>query len=199
MTSAKTCSIDDCGRPLRRGGMCQTHYHRSRTGRDLHAPIRDKRPSFSSPEEAFAHWTRRNGECVEWTGSIGGSGYGRLTVRGERTPAHRYAWERENGPIPDGLVVDHRCINRTCVNVDHLRVVTQGENVRAQSARGRSTVTRRGVRRRANGKWQARVRHDNREYASTHETEEAAAAAVHAMWVEHFGEDFVANDWEWVG
>ncbi len=41
---------------------------------------------------------------------------------------HRYIWECEVGPIPEGLVLDHQCRNRACCNVDHLRVVTYQVN-----------------------------------------------------------------------
>ena len=46
----------------------------------------------------------------------------------KRVMAHRYAWERVNGPIPDGMLLDHTCWNKSCVNVDHLRLATKGEN-----------------------------------------------------------------------
>jgi hypothetical protein len=42
-----------------------------------------------------------------------------------KVKAHRYAWEQKHGPIPAGLVVDHRCRNRACINLDHLRIVTR--------------------------------------------------------------------------
>jgi hypothetical protein len=41
---------------------------------------------------------------------------------------HRYIWERQNGLIPDGMVIDHICRNRACCNVDHLRVVSRAVN-----------------------------------------------------------------------
>lgn len=64
-------------------------------------------------------------ECIEWQGNIHVSGYGRL---GQKY-AHRVAYEREIGPIPEGLVIDHLCRNRACVNTDHMELVTNGENV----------------------------------------------------------------------
>ena len=32
-------------------------------------------------------------------------------------------------PIPDGMTIDHLCHNRSCVNPDHMEIVTPGENV----------------------------------------------------------------------
>lgn len=77
--------------------------------------------------------------CVEWTGTIDKDGYGR---RG-RHLAHRLVWTQERGPIPQGLVIDHLCFNRACVNVDHLRLVTPVENMRRQRA-ALATHCRRG-------------------------------------------------------
>jgi hypothetical protein len=48
--------------------------------------------------------------------------------------AHRLAWKLANGPIPDGLQIDHVCRNRACINADHLEAVTASENVRRSDA-----------------------------------------------------------------
>ena len=47
-----------------------------------------------------------------------------------KIPAHRFAYERCVGPIPDGLDIDHKCRTRSCVQPSHLEPVTRAENVR---------------------------------------------------------------------
>ena len=42
---------------------------------------------------------------------------------------HREAYILEFGPIPDDLVIDHKCRFTLCVNPYHLEPVTQAENV----------------------------------------------------------------------
>lgn len=65
-------------------------------------------------------------DCVEWTGGRRADGYG--FVGGEL--AHRVAWREAGRPLPVvGYTIDHLCRNRGCVNVDHMEVVTRGENV----------------------------------------------------------------------
>lgn len=69
-------------------------------------------------------------ECIFWTGYITPNGYGRRTVNSVSQYAHRHAYEQEVGPIPEGLVIDHLCRVRHCVNVRHMEVVTLAENTR---------------------------------------------------------------------
>lgn len=71
-----------------------------------------------------------NSGCWLWTGSIDRDGYGRARYKGVPRRAHRILYETERGPIPAGLVLDHKCRNPGCVNPDHLEPVTQAENIR---------------------------------------------------------------------
>lgn len=69
--------------------------------------------------------------CWRWTGYLERAGYGSLKLTGWKSKqwAHRLAYELFRGPVPDGLVLDHTCRNRWCVNPAHLTPVTRGENV----------------------------------------------------------------------
>jgi len=73
--------------------------------------------------------------CLIWLGYVDADGYGHIasgdghSARGRRR-VHRVAYELTKGPIPKGLVLDHLCRVRSCVNPDHMEPVTIGENVR---------------------------------------------------------------------
>lgn len=71
---------------------------------------------------------KRSGECWLWTG--GHSWYGAIRIGRKVLRVHRVVYELLVGPIPAGLVLDHLCENKLCVNPDHLEPVTQSENMR---------------------------------------------------------------------
>lgn len=68
--------------------------------------------------------------CLLWIGAISDTGYGNFWDGEKKVLVHRYNYEFFNGRIPEGLVIDHKCRVRCCVNTNHLEVVTQKENIR---------------------------------------------------------------------
>lgn len=70
-------------------------------------------------------------DCIESKKSITTNGYSRIRIEGKNIQAHRWAWELVNGSIPSGMVIDHLCKNKRCVLPNHLRLVTQQENIMA--------------------------------------------------------------------
>ena len=80
-------------------------------------------------------------DCWEWTGYKLPGGYGQVFIGGNRKRmrlAHRVSYIVFRGPIPEGFEIDHLCLNKSCVNPDHLEAVTSQVN----SLRG-NTVARR--------------------------------------------------------
>jgi hypothetical protein len=75
--------------------------------------------------------------CWLWPGRVNENGYGRVSVKIEfqdrQVYTHRLMWLVENGPIPEGLELDHLCRVRACCNPDHLEPVTHEENLRRGS------------------------------------------------------------------
>lgn len=64
------------------------------------------------------------------------NGYGRLYWQGKELMAHRLSYEAHIGPIPEGLVLDHTCTNRCCINPAHLEPVT----VKVNTHRGKAKL-----------------------------------------------------------
>ena len=80
------------------------------------------------------------GGCWYWAGCLTPQGYGAFgTWRKGTGLAHRICWELFIGPIPDGMVLIHSCDNPMCVNINHLRVGTQAENLSDMALKGRAS------------------------------------------------------------
>lgn len=70
-------------------------------------------------------------DCIESKKGITTNGYSRITINGKQIQAHRWVWELLNGPIDEGMVIDHMCSNRKCILPSHLRVISQQQNIMA--------------------------------------------------------------------
>lgn len=151
---------------------------------------KNRRPYYRTPEESFIARTERRGECLIWTASKK-NGYGQIWVGDRTTVAHRYAWERENGPIPDGMKVDHRYhCDRACVEITHLRLASDGQNNanRAGANRTNKSTGFRNVRPHGNG-FSVEIQHKGkRRYYGTYPTIEEAVAVAKRERERVFGE-----------
>ncbi len=76
--------------------------------------------------------------CWLWTAFRNGDGYGIIRINRERTRGtHRVSWELTNGPVPDGLLVLHKCDVPACVNPAHLFLGTNQDNTDDKMRKGR--------------------------------------------------------------
>jgi hypothetical protein len=79
------------------------------------------------PLERFQAKVDYTDTCHLWT-SRTFRGYGYFRVSGETWLVHRWIWTHTNGPIADGLHIDHLCEVKNCVNVAHMHLVTPLEH-----------------------------------------------------------------------
>jgi hypothetical protein len=84
--------------------------------------------------------------CLIWLTGRFESGYGQFWLKGKNVKAHRIAWEIEHDPIPDGLLVLHKCDVKWCVNVQHLYLGTMQDRKAYGERHGNTGLTEDRVR-----------------------------------------------------
>lgn len=138
--------------------------------------------------ERFYDKINQTAGCWHWIGAKEGQGYGQLRVggraNGKLLKAHRISYELHIGPIPPGLVIDHKCRVKACVNPEHLRAITQKQNTENRSgARSDSKTGVWGVHQNnRTKKWFVSVRHHGVDHSGgTYTTLEEAAEAAKAL------------------
>jgi len=150
------CEIDDCGGRIVGRRMCGKHWQRWRKwGDPRYVSSRWKQ----TDAERFWSYVDKSGECWTWTG-YKKNGYGAFWITRDGVDrmqqAHRFAYELELGPIPEGMTLDHLCHTAVaddcregfdcphpaCVRPDHLDPMSLSNNIRAGGHGARTTCKR---------------------------------------------------------
>jgi hypothetical protein len=176
----KICNYSSCNRKHKGHGLCAAHLYQKKKGWELRpislkadAPIKDRLLVRTNQQE--------NG-CLLWTGSKLNNGYGIILVEGVAKTVHREAYKEFVGEIPEGLVIDHLCGNKLCIQTEHLRLATtkqNGENL--TKLHSNNTSGYRGVWwNKRNNTWTASVKHNGKYHHKYNiiDIEEANAWAV---------------------
>lgn len=85
-------------------------------------------------------------------------GYHQTRINGECFLTHRLIWEGANGPIPDGMLVDHRDCNTRNNDPANLRLATHHQNLANTGKRSTNKSGLKGLSWNSHwGYWQGRV------------------------------------------
>lgn len=126
------CRGPGCDRDAHSKGLCKAHHRQMRKGQELR-PLRRKDRTLI--ERLFEKVRQDSNGCWLWTGATTLQGQrGCIRISGRSIFAYRAMYEALEGPIPEGLTLDHLCFNPLCVNPGHVEPATLAENSRRQAA-----------------------------------------------------------------
>ena len=182
--SEKACSIDGCTNKLLARSWCRKHYYRwKRTGDP------NKVHRYMDHREALEQYPRQQGDCLVWTGPLTKTGYGQINIDGQTILVHRFVWAQSRGPLSRDVELDHKCHNRACIRIDHLRIATRSQNT-SNKAGPRTDNRNSGVRNvyKAKNGWTVQIVKDGvQHYFGLHSTIEEAASVAEGMRLKLFG------------
>lgn len=183
----RTCSVDGCESKHAARGYCGTHYARVARSGSTDKPERKRR----SPMERF--WAKVDksgpvpsanpalGRCWVYTAGKSVKGYGSFWDGNTVLPAHKFHYMQVKGSVPAGMVLDHACHNKACVNLAHLRLTTNKHNCEYRNGPNRNNTTSgvRGVTPNGSG-WKVEIRHNGEKlrFGTYRTIAEAEAVAV---------------------
>lgn len=141
MATLRVCSIEGCGKPAYRRGMCPPHYYRVKTYGDPHAGKRHRASREEREAWIASALLSKTDNCIDWPFAKTGNGYGHAVHNGVETSGHRIVCLAAHGnpPSPD-FDAAHSCHNRLCCNPRHLRWATKAENQADRFAAGTASI-----------------------------------------------------------
>jgi len=138
------------------------------------------------PERAMLLWNGRYAGKQAFV-CLDGYGYFCGGLFGKSVKAHRVAWAVYYGRWPEGEI-DHIDGDRSNNRISNLRLSTREGNTRNTNV-GHGSSSFRGVQKKPNGKFAAKIRYNGKaHHIGTFKTEEEAAAAYILKAKEHHGE-----------
>lgn len=93
---------------------------------------------FKYKRRTGKHYTHLEKPCKICTSHMKSEkGYVWVVRNGRTRALHRVVWEEANGPVPDGMVIRHKCDQPDCCELTHLEIGTPKQNIQDQIDRGR--------------------------------------------------------------
>lgn len=134
MRQRKPCTEENCDRNSNSRGLCGMHYElRKRRG-----TLPELNARTESLQFLFDHVATTSKECIVWPFHINSGGYPMVGMGGRHKRAHRHICEMAHGAPPSAKHdAAHSCLNRACVNPNHLRWATRKENIADGVSAGR--------------------------------------------------------------
>ena len=103
--------------------------------------------TLSRRQKELIHLSTQNtDDCVMWPHyrspipRTGKPGYGMVKFQGKHTSTNRSAWLLSGQEIPKGMKICHTCDNPGCVNLRHLFIGTQRDNMQDCIRKGRKKM-----------------------------------------------------------
>ena len=127
MANRKKCKVDDCERPSKSLGFCNSHYERNKRYGD---PLMGRTPNGEQHNWIDKHAGHSGSECLKWPYSTA-RGYGYCHIDGKYASVSRHMCKIRNEAA-------HICGNGHlgCVNPSHLEWKTSAENKEDQLRHG---------------------------------------------------------------
>lgn len=128
------CSVKGCERKYLAKGYCPIHYERVKKNGDTRRTIDG---SLSLYDKIIENSSKQKNDCIIYNGTKNIDGYGQIRYRNKFYRVHRVIFEHHNGSIPKGKIIRHKCDNPPCINIDHLLIGTQLDNINDKMLRKR--------------------------------------------------------------
>lgn len=119
---------------------------------------------------------------------------GRVVVDGKQYYRHHIVWMMHNGPIPEGMQIDHENRNAFDDKIENLRLTTPSQNSINRELSNKGEVEYRGVSKHHSGGFQARIKLEGKvKYLGKFDCKHRAAEAYNKAAIELHGEYAVLN------